>query len=56
MIKILNNVTRGVETEDLHLINDSCTGKDYNNTHILISSAFEQCGTVIGVGKETLVG
>lgn len=43
------NEMGGVLAEELHLIDESCHGEDFNSTHFRVSSGFDQCGTVAEV-------
>ena len=48
-VYIQKTIMPNVEADDLHLVDDSCAGTDYNDTHIRVLSGFDQCGTVMEV-------
>ena len=44
-----------VDADNLHFVDSSCVGADYNSTHVVLSTPFDQCGTVMEVINLLLV-
>ena len=40
---------KSVTADELHLLDDTCVGDDYNETFFRVSSAFDQCDTLAEV-------